>query len=321
MKVFAVAETVVTTDHQVDADDPELWADARDPTRAVMFATDKTDGMYVHDLSGKVLQFFPDGPLNNVDLRTQFVVNGRSMVLVAASDRAQFGIRTYLFDPDTLKLERYGFVPVNIGEPYGFCLGRRGPDVFALINNKDGLIQQIKIVPGGEGPSGTLVRELKVGTQPEGCVVDDETQELYVGEEDVAIWRFAFDPAGSTAATEVARVDNNALVADIEGLAIMRDGPHKYLIASSQGDSAYAVFRIEGQTRTYVGRFAVGDGERIDGVTGTDGLSAWSGPIGKYPEGLLAMHDEDDSPPAGQQNYKLVDWRDVRRALNLTAVP
>ena len=30
-------ETLVTTDPQVDADDPVLWADPRDPARAVLF--------------------------------------------------------------------------------------------------------------------------------------------------------------------------------------------------------------------------------------------------------------------------------------------
>src|SRR3546814_6721634 len=63
-----------------------------------------------------------------------------------------------------------------------------------------------------------------------------------------------------------------------------------------------------------LGRFAV-EGGAIDPVTGTDGLSAWSGPIGPFPEGALAMHDTDDG--AGQQNFKLVDWRQVRRALGL----
>lgn len=55
----------------------------------------------------------------------------------------------------------------------------------------------------------------------------------------------------------------------------------------------------------------------IDGVTSTDGIDAWSGPIGSYPEGLLAVHDDRDEPLRGQQNYKLVDWRDVKRALRL----
>ena len=112
--VPVAGETVVTTDPEVDADDPALWADARDPSRAVMFGTDKTDGLYVHNLDGSVRQFLPSGQLNNVDLRTGFEVNGREMVLVAATNDTPggAGINFYLFDPDTLQTVDYdqGFV-------------------------------------------------------------------------------------------------------------------------------------------------------------------------------------------------------------------
>ena len=315
--VTAVAETRVTTDSAVDADDPALWADSRNPGRALLFSTDKSDGLYVHDLDGTVRQFLSDGPLNNVDLRPGFVVDGREQVLVAASDRAQSGIRAYLLDPDTLATRPFGFIPTEIGEPYGFCLGQRGNDVYALISNKDGRMQQIRMTAGAEGVVGNVVRELKVATQPEGCVVDDAAQSLYVGEEDVGVWRFGFDPAGPALATAIARVDNQRIAADVEGLALIRDGGRQYLLVSSQGDSTYGVFRIEGDAHVYVGRFAVVDGPVIDGVSSTDGLSAWSGPIGGYPEGVLAMHDDKDAPLRGQQNFKLVDWRDVKTALGL----
>ena len=50
--VMAAVETVVTTDPAVDADDPALWADPANPARAVMFGTDKSDGLYVFNLDG-----------------------------------------------------------------------------------------------------------------------------------------------------------------------------------------------------------------------------------------------------------------------------
>jgi 3-phytase len=68
--VSAVTETVVETDPEVAADHPALWADASNSTRAVMFGTDKSGGLYVHDLEGSVRQFLPSGAVNNVDLRT-----------------------------------------------------------------------------------------------------------------------------------------------------------------------------------------------------------------------------------------------------------
>ncbi|MDQ8756328.1 phytase [Sphingosinicella sp. LHD-64] len=311
--VPAAVETVVTTDPAVDADDPAFWADPRDPSRAVIFGTDKSDGLYVHDMDGSVRQFFGDGPMNNVDLRPGFVVDGRDYVLVAATDRRRFGIMTYLLDPDTLETRPYGFIPAtDMGEPYGFCMARAGEAFFLIPNNKEGEVRQYRVTAGAGGPSATLERTMRVGSQPEGCVADDEAGQLYVGEEDVGIWRFAL--SGETAGTRIAMADGRRLTADVEGLAIMRDRGAKYLIASSQGDSTYPVWRITAEGYDYVGRFAI-EGGAIDSVTSTDGVDAWSGPIGPFPEGAIGVHDTDDGQ--GQQNYKIVDWREIRRALGL----
>jgi 3-phytase len=314
--VMAVVETVVTTDPAVDADDPALWADPRNPSRAVMFGTDKSDGLYVHNLDGTVRQFLPSGPVNNVDLRTGFPVPGGERVLVAASNDAPGanGVNLYLFDPATLATVDYGFLPTAY-EPYGFCLGRRDDTFFLVVTTKAGTVHQMTVAAGPTGPVIGAARVLTLGSQLEGCVVNDAADTLYVGEEDVGFWRFDFDPAGPTAATEIARVDRIRIRDDVEGLTIMRDRGVEYLIVSSQGDSTYPVYRIEGDAHIYLGRFAIVEGPVIDGVTSTDGLDAFSGPIGPFPEGAVAFHDDMDAPTPGQQNYKIVDWRDIRTAL------
>ncbi|MCK9541624.1 MAG: phytase [Novosphingobium sp.] len=314
--VPAAIETLVTTNPRVNADDPALWADPRDPSRAVLFGTDKTEGLYVHDMDGKVRQFLPDGPLNNVDVRTGFVVDGKDYVLVAATERKTFGIAAYLFDPDTFETRRYGFIPTGaaFGEPYGFCTGRIGSGFYLIPNNKNGDIRVYRLDAGAPVETATLERSLKVGSQPEGCVVDDKAARLYVSEEDVAIWRFDLAAGANPDPVKVADVDGERLTADVEGLSILRDRGTDYLIASSQGDATYPVWRIDGDAYHYAGRFAIEGGD-IDAVTGTDGLDAWSGPIGPFPEGAIAVHDDDDGN--GQQNYKIVDWRAVREALSL----
>lgn len=316
--VQAAVETVVTVDAEVDADDPALWADPQDPARAVLFATDKSDGLYVHELDGSVRQFIASGPVNNVDVRDGFPTPGGVKTLVAASnDQAGgSGINLYLFDPSTLMLEDYGFTPTAF-EPYGFCLGRRADAFFLVATTKAGSVHQMTVSAGHAGPVVEEVRVLTLSSQLEGCVVNDRADTLYVGEEDVGVWKFDFDPVGSNQPMSVARVDLNRIKDDVEGLTIMRDGGSEYLIVSSQGDSTYPVYRIDGGDHVYLGRFAVVDGEVIDGVTHTDGLDAFSGPIGPFPEGALAFHDHEDAPHPGQQNYKIVDWRAVKAALGL----
>lgn len=315
----AAGETYVSDNDHVDADDPAIWADPDDPSRGLIFATDKTLGLYVHNLDGSMRQFFPSGPLDNVDLRAGFIVNGKSQVLVAASERKQFGIKTYLLDPASLTTRLWGFIPTDeeFGEPYGFCMGRRGEDFYLVVNNKAGVIEQIRIEAGVHGLATKLVRKLKLHSQTEGCVVDDAAQMLYVGEEDVAIWQFPFDPQAKPVPTKVAKVDGQRLTADIEGLAIMRDRGINYLIASSQGDSTFATYRIDNNQLIYIGRFRVVDSKVTDGVTATDGVDAWSGPIGKFSEGLIVVHDDADDSVKGQQNFKLIDWRTVKSALGI----
>jgi 3-phytase len=327
--VAAAVETVVADNPAVDADDPVLWRDPSDPARALWIGTDKSIGLYVHDLDGKVRQFFRDGPLNNVDQRG-FAVGGKPTVLVAAAERERFGVMTWLLDPATLALVRWGFLPTDkaFGEPYGFCMGQFGGRTFLIPNNKEGVVQAHVVTEGANGqPAMALAHSWKLGTQTEGCVVDDATGDLYVGEEDVGIWRISLaDP--SLAPVAVAKVDGNRLVADVEGLTIMRDGGRSFLIASSQGDSAYAVWERAGGAYTWIGRFRIGGGS-IDPVTQTDGLDAWSGPIAGFPEGAIAVHDHCDGegpndPPKAicdsdtkQQNYKLVGWREVKAALGM----
>lgn len=143
---------------------------------------------------------------------------------------------------------------------------------------------------------------------------------LCVGEQDVRIWRFDFDPAGSPYPVSVAKVDRQRITNDVEGLTIMRDGAHRYLIASSQGHDTYSIFWIEPSGETYVGWFAVTESGDIDGVTSTDSIDTWLGPIGNYPQGLIAVRDDMDQPTRGQQNFKLVDWRNIKRAIKLALI-
>ena len=80
-------------------------------------------------------------------------------------------------------------------------------------------------------------------------------------------------------------------------------------------DSTFPVWRIDGPAPELKGRFVVTDGA-VDGITGTDGLDALGGPVGEaFPEGVVVI--QDDVNDVGTQNFKYIDWRDIRAALNL----
>jgi 3-phytase len=320
--VPAAAETVAVGTLVADAaDDPEIWVDPKDSSRAVIFGTDKQAGLYIYNLDGSVRQFIADGRLNNVDLRGGFPTPAGERVLVAASDRGRLGIALYLMDPTTLRVTPWGVAPLDLTEPYGLCMARFGAAFVVIINGTDGQVRQVAIEAKADGTH--LAREQRrfgLTTQTEGCVADDATGRLYIGEEGRGIWRYPLDPASPARGVLIAPAVLPALKPDVEGLTLLREGAATWLIASSQGDSAFPVWRVDGDEPVYAGRFSVVAAGGVDAVTGTDGVAALGGAVGAFPEGLVVMQDDEENSAAsptgpGRQNFKLVGWREIKRAI------
>lgn len=327
-KLALVQPTMETqpVDHGGDAaDDPAIFVHPTDPSKNAIVATDKKGGLLVYDLSGKPLQYLPDGKMNNVDLRGGFKLGGKSVTLVAASDRTHKAIALYTIDPDTRLLTSVadGVQATGLSDPYGLCMykSRKGA-TYVFISDPDGLVRQWKLVatPAGKVRA-EQVRDVKFDTQTEGCVADDETGALYVAEEDTALWKLGAEPSSKTAPTAVVRVvDNPALKDDLEGVGLYAQAGGKgYLVVSSQGNNSYALFGREGDN-AYVGSFAViADGASgIDGISETDGLEVTSASLGMGLEGgaFIAQDGRNVSPPENQ-NFKLVPWSVIAGKLGL----
>jgi 3-phytase len=260
-----------------------------------------------------VRSFEPAGLLNNVDL----IDLGQRGILVAASDRndvAAAKIRLYRLDPASGKLTAMGVVSGGAGEAYGICLARApggAVDAFSVL--KQGTIEQVRMRLSGSAIAGSTVRRLSVPTQPEGCVVDQRTDQLFVGEERAGIWRFDARSTASVAGMLVAAVDGKQLVADVEGLALAPSGSRGgYLVASSQGDNAYALYRLPGMQPA--GRFRIAAG-KYGSTEETDGIALALGNFGpSFPRGLFVAQDGMNAPAA--QNFKLVSWGDALNAVS-----
>jgi 3-phytase len=316
--VTARGETApVGTANADAADDPAIWRNAADPAASLIVGTDKKAGLYVYNLDGKVRDFLDAGRVNNVDLKDGVAINGQTGILVVASDRndvAKARLALFRLDPATAKLTALGKVDGGTGEAYGLCMGRDATGLYGFIVLKDGTINQVAIDASGAVPVGRIVRTMKLGTQAEGCAVDDRTHTLYVAEEDVALWRFDARASGSTTPVQIAAVDGKNLVADAEGVAIAPIGEKDgYVLVSSQGDNAYVAYRISDDS--YVGRFRIVDGA-IGGAEETDGIELMLGDFGPaFPGGLFVAQDGHNA--AAAQNFKLVAWDDIVRALGL----
>lgn len=311
VNVTALGETVpVGTSNQDAADDPAIWRNPADPLASLIVATDKQAGLYVYGLNGRVKSFTNSGRVNNVDL----VDLGAAGVIVVASDRNDLtlaGLQVYRLNTATATLEPLANGPGGAGEGYGLCLGYRDGVLRAYSVLKEGRTHEVRIDLSGSTPAFTMERVLTVATQPEGCVVDNRNGTLYVGEETRGLWRFA---TGTTNGDLVAPIDGSYLVADLEGLAIAPEGADAgYLVASSQGDNAYAVFALPAATP--VGRFRIAAGT-FGSTEETDGIDLALGDFGStYPHGLFVAQDGHNASAA--QNFKLVSWHDVITALAL----
>jgi 3-phytase len=325
--VRATVETEPADSFGDAADDPAIWVNPADPSRSLVIGTDKKLGLYVYDLDGRKIQTLPDGHLNNVDLRYDFPLSGERVAVVAASNRSTDGISVYKVDTDALQLAEVadGILPTGFLDPYGLCMYRSASsgEFYVFINEGgDGKFRQWRLFDNGEGKVATeQVREFPVGSQTEGCVADDESGFLYVGEEDRGIWKYSAEPDGGTDRVLVDSTgDDGRLTDDVEGLALWigEDG-RGFLIASNQGADNYAVYRREGDN-AWVGHFHIVANPEpgIDGASETDGLDVTSRALGeRYPAGLLVVQDGRNVAPEERQNFKYVSWQDVARTLGV----
>lgn len=306
-----------------EADDPAVWAAPQGATallagqqvQGFIAATGKTSGLYIYALDGRQLQFLPENRLNNVDLRE--VELSRRYVILGASDRGRNGIALYIFDPLSRSpanaVRHLGFIESDFREPYGFCMGTAHGHLKAVLIGNSGRVTIYRIQVGTAGISSAEVARFDIGGKSEGCVVDEAGRALYLGEERRGLWKYPLEDI--TTRELVQPVGSGVLKADVEGVAILRDGDRRYLLVSSQGDSSFVVWRIDGPRPVYSGRFLVRRSGTIDHVTGTDGVAARGGPVGPFEAGLVVVQDHQND--GGTQNFKMVDWRSIRSALRL----
>ncbi|MGI9271858.1 MAG: phytase [Woeseiaceae bacterium] len=324
--VSPIVETEPVISFGDAADDPAIWVNPENPELSVIIGADKKRGINVYDLSGELIQSRADGRINNVDLRYGFQLGDRTVAVVTGSNRTHDSISTYIIDPDTRQLVDVaaGVIDTGMADPYGQCMYKSPTSglIYVYINDTDGLVRQWVLEDNGAGKIAmTAVREFNVGTQTEGCVADDETGDLYVGEENVGIWKYSAEPDGGDDRKMVDSVDEAGyLTADVEGLSIYYgENGGGYLVASNQGADSYALYERSAENK-FIGIFHVVADEAtgIDGISETDGLDVNSANLGPdFPQGVFVAQDGRNISPAERQNFKLVPWHRISEAMGL----
>jgi 3-phytase len=317
--VTASAETSPVLRNTDSADDPAVWLHPTDPAQSLIIGTDKRAGLVSYALTGEAVQVVEVGRVNNVDVRQNVTLGGDLYDVAVATNRTTSTLDLYTLDRQTGEIVPVAAFPSQVEEVYGVCLfAAKDGALYAFVNSADtGEVEQYALNVAAGVWSGEVVRTFVVGSQTEGCVVDDVRGVLYIGEEARGVWRTAADP---TAPADLTLIDQTGeegnLTADVEGVALFGDADGaQYLVVSSQGSSTFVVY--DAQTDAYLGTVRVAEGETTDAVSGTDGIEVVSVALPGYPNGLLIVQDDVnlDGAVAVGQNFKLIDFGQVLAAI------
>ncbi|MCP4582736.1 MAG: phytase [candidate division Zixibacteria bacterium] len=306
----------------LDQDDMCIWVNSVDSSKSLVITSDKDAGkIFVYDLNGKTMQIISNPKPGNIDVRYGFPFQDKLVDIVVANQRKGgwlrylgvegFKIIVYMVDHLERQLIRIDDGSIITDKPTGGTLYHNPTsDKFYFIKTSeedDGTVEQFKLYDNGEGSvMGTKVREW-ILPGCEGAVADDENQVLFIAQEDVGIWKFGAEPMDSNSGQLIAKVGDNGLADDVEGLAIFKTGKHDgYLVASSQLRSVFMVY-----DRTldhhFVGHF------NVSKVMETDGIAITSANLGgSFKSGLFLCHTDPEPSPV-----VAVNWGEITKILGL----
>lgn len=293
------------------ADDPAIWVSDNGDQSSLILGTNKDEGLHVYNLSGDEIQFLDVGAINNVDLRSRYGV---------ASNDEQNALSWFVITRNAeAPVLHIGNTPVETIEPYGVCLGQDEQGLVAAVTYKTGQVEFWRADQGKDADIvATLERSIALPSQLEGCVFDESQGLIFIGEEAFGIWALSYADASADPYVVDRIEDANGLVADVEGVSIYWAPEGGYLIASAQEADRFVVYdRLPPHTPR--GIFSVGpspDGG-VDSVSHTDGLDVISAALPGYPNGLLVVQDDGNPRSGVDQNFKLVDWTEIIKALEL----
>lgn len=305
-----------------DSDDPAIWFHPSDPAQSLILGTDKSGGLYVFDLDGRMLAERTVTGLarpNNVDVEQNVTLDGRSVDLAIVTERD--GGRVRVFSLPEVKPIDGGGVEVFAGEPaerrtpMGVGLYKRPTDgaLFAIVSRKtgpaDGYLWQYRIE--GDGSGGVrLVKVREFGAfsggagEIEAIFVDDALGYVYYSDEWKGIRKYAADPESPEGNRELALFGLAGFREDREGLSLYAlDDATGYLLASDQQANRFRVYPREGTAKgphdhPEIHSFPVSTVE-------SDGSETTSRPLGpRFPRGAFIAMSED-------RTFQIYRWEDI----------
>ncbi len=260
-KLPAINPDIISKKVPHDTDDPAIWVHPTDPSKSIVFGTDKdTNGaIYAFDLKGKIIQDkvihdikYP----NNIDVEYGFKPNDSTITdIIVFTERERHQIRIFSV-PDMKPLDNGGFpvfedeIDPELRRPMGIGL-YKNPEtnsIYVIVSRKsgprNGYVYQYQLSADSTGVKAKLIRKFgKFSGQKEieAIAVDDEMGFVYYADEGVGIRKYHADPRKGS--EELAMFGGEYFKEDIEGIAIAaQPGGKGVLIVSDQQKGQFNIF-------------------------------------------------------------------------------
>ncbi len=295
-----------------DADDPAIWINRTHPEKSLIIGTDKifeTGGLYVFDLSGKIVQRLEslDRP-NNVDVEYDFQLGGKIVDIALTAERGKSRVRAYAIDKTTGTLQDVtGDTQVFRGElgelaaPMGIAIYRNPKTGFtyAIVSRKSGPkngylhLYQVLAVKGKISLQFQKSFGIYSGDgEIEAITVEDQKGWVAYSDEGFGIQVYSIPDIVNKETRPIATLGTKGYSGDREGLVFIRDnrtGSH-LLLSSDQIENAseIEVYNCETWNPNPFKNFRTPS----DSTDGIDASTASFGP--SFNNGVLVMMNSKD---------------------------
>lgn len=318
----ALKPVLVTAPVAYDTDDPAIWINPSDPNKSLIIGTDKDSngGLYVFDLSGKIVQQVPGLKRpNNVDIAYNVLLNGQPEAIAVVTERETNKLRVFRL-PDMQPADNGG-IDIFTGEaergPMGIALYTRPSDkaLYAVVSRKsgpaEGYLWQYRLSDNGTGMlQATLVRKFGQYSRRkeiESIAVDQQQGYIYYSDERYGVHKYYADPDKGN--SELALFATSGFVSDHEGISIYNTSDTTgYILVSNQQKNSFMVYPREGSAgdphhHPLIAEIPVSAIE-------SDGSEVTAIPLGsRFPKGLFVAMSNG-------KVFHYYDWRDLQRLID-----
>ena len=318
-----VTPTVITQKAAYDTDDPTIWVNIKDPSKSLIFGTDKGNdnpkggALLAYNLMGKNI---PEKSIhglnrpNNVDLEYGMLIEGVATDIIALTERGKSQIR--IFAVPSMEPLDDGGIPVFEGEkgdmrlPMGIALFRRPEDksIFCIVSRKNGesgsYLWQYLLKPENGMIKAECIRKFGIfeGDEIEAIAVDDELGYVYYSDEGAGVRKYYADPKKSN--KELACFGKKDFLKDNEGISIYTgEKGSGYILVSDQQANRFNIYTRQGSKTNPHDHKLIKSVETA--TKESDGSEVTSYPLGDtFSHGLFVAMSDD-------KTFQYYRWEDI----------